>query len=68
MFLKDPSWELKFKELNLNLCLSSEPSITRWLTAVEYSFHNFEKVKDLISNHDLDTANTITKAIDIMLK
>lgn len=69
VFLNAPSKVLKLKELYLNLCLPSEPIVTRWgtkLAEVEYYSNNFEKIKDVISNLDSDTTISITKAIDIM--
>jgi hypothetical protein len=69
IFLKAPSRVLKFKELYPDLNLPPEPILTRWGTWLEaalYYCENFEKIKNIISNLNTETATAIDKANNLM--
>ncbi|KAL4096615.1 hypothetical protein QTP88_021534 [Uroleucon formosanum] len=59
IFLKAPSRVLKFKELYPDLNLPPEPILTRWGTWLEaalYYCEHFEKIKNIISSLNTETA------------
>jgi len=69
IFLKAPSRISKFKEMYPDLNLPPEPIITRWgtwLEAVQYYCDHFEKIKNVISNFDTESAAAIEKAKSLM--
>ncbi|KAL4120732.1 hypothetical protein QTP88_013368 [Uroleucon formosanum] len=69
IFLKAPSRVSKFKEMYSDLNLPPEPIITRWgtwLEAVQYYCDHFDKIKNVISNFDTESAAAIEKANSLM--
>ncbi|KAL4107434.1 hypothetical protein QTP88_017776 [Uroleucon formosanum] len=69
IFLKAPSRVSKFKEMYPDLNLPPEPIITRWgtwLEAVQYYCDHFDKIKNVISNFDTESATAIEKANSLM--
>lgn len=69
IFLKAPSRVLKFKELYPDLNLPPEPILTRWGTWLEaalYYCEHFEKIKNIISSLNTETATAIDKANNMM--
>lgn len=69
IFLKAPSRVKILKESYPDLCLPPQPIITRWgtwLDAAEYYSQNFEKIRDVLSKLDSDTAVSINKAKTLM--
>ncbi|KAL4089735.1 hypothetical protein QTP88_024707 [Uroleucon formosanum] len=69
IFLKAPSRVSKFKEMYPDLNLPPEPILTRWgtwLEAVQYYCDHFDKIKNVISNFDTESAAAIKKANSLM--
>ncbi|KAL4136113.1 hypothetical protein QTP88_007679 [Uroleucon formosanum] len=69
IFLKASSRVSKFKEMYPDINLPPEPIITRWgtwLEAVQYYCDHFDKIKNVISNFDTESAAAIEKANSLM--